>query len=45
MRDPHAYAWVTDLSVNDLLVRADRMPGQPAVSRLGGAVTLKESGG
>ena len=45
MWDPHADAWSTALSVNDLLVRADGLPGQPAVPRLGGAVTLKESGG
>ena len=45
MWDPHAHAWVTALSVNDLLVRADRLPGQHAVPRLGGTVTLKESGG
>ena len=30
---------------NHLLVRDDRLPGQPAVPRFGGTVTLKESGG
>ena len=45
MWDPHAHAWVTDLSVNDLLVRADRLTGQPAVPRFVGTVSLKESGG
>ena len=45
MWDPHANAWATALSVNDLLVRADRLTGQLAVSRFVGTVSLKESGG
>ena len=31
--------------LNDLLVRANRLPGHPAVPAFGGTVTLKESGG
>ena len=37
--------WVTPLSLNGLLVRADRLPGQSGVPPFDGTVTLEESGG
>ena len=37
--------WVTPLSLNGLLVRADRLPGRFKVPLFDGTVTLEESGG
>ena len=37
--------WLMPLSLNGLLVRADRLPGHPGVSYFDGTVFVKESGG